>query len=285
MRRNARLPGGFSLPPFGLHQVLAIVIVCVALWSLGVLWLGMQAAGQWIGSWQGDIRLHVYLDPQDRGKLQGLAGKIEAIPGVDSVRIVEESETLAWLHSWMGSTGLNDEDLARRLPASLEITPAAEADEFLFDDIRDEAGRIGAEVNNDEAYLLRAQAWLADLRLIGWFATLLLALAMAVIISNTLRMLLLARVDEVQLMRLLGAHEWFVRLPFVLEGMLLGATSGLLAWLLCWPLILGVSQWLVGAAISLSGLPLLLPLLFGGACIGSLGALIATARLETEDIS
>ena len=73
-------------------------------------------------------------------------------------------------------------------------------------------------------------------------------------------------------------------MPFILEGMLIGAGSGLLAWLLCWPLIFGTSGWFEGLQISLSGFPLLLPLLAGGAVIGCLGALIATASLVTEDV-
>jgi len=280
--RKVRLPGGFSLPPFGLHQALAMVVVSVALWSLGMLWLGMQAAGQWLGSWQQDIRIHVYLAPEKRGQLDQLAKRIREIDGVAGVRIVEQAEAVAWLHSWLGETGLDDVDLARRLPVSLEVTPAPDAGEFLFVDLQDEAERFGAEINDDERYLIRAQNWLADARIAGSLASLLLALAMAVIISNTLRMLLLARADEVQLMRLLGAQEWFVRMPFVLEGSLLGAISGLLAWLLCWPVILGADRWLEGTGISLHGFFLLLPLLFGGACVGTLGALIATARLRVE---
>ena len=282
--KASRLPGGFSLPPFGIHQVLAIVIVCVALWSLGTLWLGMQATGQWIGSWQGDVRLHVYLPTQHKDRLQALGEGIEAIPGVGGIRIVERSEAVAWLHSWLGSTGLSDEEMAIRLPLSIEVMPATDAGEFIFDDIRDEARRFGAEVNDEESYLLQARVWLDDIRAISWFGTAILALAMAIIISNTLRMILLARADEVQLMRLLGAREWFVRMPFILEGMLIGAGSGLLAWLLCWPLIIGTSEWLAGFQVNVSGFSILLPLLFVGAVIGCIGALIATAKLVTGEV-
>ncbi len=278
--RKSRLPGGFSLPPFGLHQILAMVVVTVALWSVGMLWLGMQAAGQWVGSWQRDIRLHVYLAPDRRGALQALAERIRDIDGVAEVRVVAQEEAVAWLQAWLGETGPDAREMARRLPASLEITPAADAGDFLFEDLRDEARRAGAEVNDDERYLIRAQGWLEDARLAGVLASLLLALAMAVIISNTLRMLLLAHADEVQLMRLLGAREWFVRMPFVLEGTLLGVGSGLLAWLLCWPIILGVSQWLEGTGIDLRGFPLLPPLALGGAAVGAMGAMIATVRLK-----
>jgi len=278
--RKVRLPGGFSLPPFGLHQALAMVVVTVALWAVGMLWLCMQGAGQWVDSWQQDIRIHVYLAPEKRGQLNQLAKRIREIDGVAGVRTVEQAEAVAWLHSWIGETGQDDAELAQRLPVSLEVTPEPDAGEFLFADLRDEAERFGAEINDDERYLIRAQKWIADARIAGGLASLLLALAMAVIISNTLRMLLLARADEVQLMRLLGAQEWFVRMPFVLEGLLLGAASGLVAWLLGWPAILGVDRWLEGSGISLHGFFLLPPLVLGGACVGTLGALIATARLS-----
>jgi len=106
---------------------------------------------------------------------------------------------------------------------------------------------------------------------------------MALIISNTLRMILLAREEEVHLMRLMGAKEWFVRMPFVLEGLALGAAAGLLAWGLLWPWVWGSSTWLEGSNIQLHLVVLLLPLVFGGALLGCVGALIATARLTSPE--
>ena len=41
-KTSMRLPGGWQLPPFGIHQVLALVIVAVALWSVGLVWLALQ---------------------------------------------------------------------------------------------------------------------------------------------------------------------------------------------------------------------------------------------------
>jgi len=118
------------------------------------------------------------------------------------------------------------------------------------------------------------------LRRLMIFATLVLALALAVIISNTLRMILLARAEEVVLMRLLGAPEWFVRTPFLLEGLLLGAGAGLSAWILLWPLYTGVSDWFAQIHVDLHIQTILPPLFFGGAAVGGLGAWIATVRFH-----
>ena len=60
----------------------------------------------------------------------------------------------------------------------------------------------------------------------------LLAIASVLLIANTIRLSLYARRREVEVMKLVGATDWFIRWPFVLEGMLVGALGGLLAVLL-----------------------------------------------------
>jgi cell division transport system permease protein len=282
---NPRLPGGFNLPPFGVHQFLALIIVCISLWALGVMWLAMQAAGQWVGSWQQDIHLHVYLDSSESGQAQKLSESLAAIPHVASVRKISADEAAIWMRSWLENVELEQKELAARLPVSFELTLLKGQSEFMFSDIRDVAERFGAQVNEDEVNLAQAHQWLSQLSYLAGVASLILALAMALIISNTLRMTLLARADEIHLMRLLGAREWFVRMPFILEGLLLGASAGVLAWLLLWPLVWTTSDWFAALQVDLSTWGLLLPLLFGGGLVGGLGAVIATARVVSSQSS
>ena len=56
--------------------------------------------------------------------------------------------------------------------------------------------------------------------------------AVLLLIANTIRLSLYARRREVEVMKLVGATDWFIRWPFVLEGMLLGALGGVVAVLL-----------------------------------------------------
>jgi len=286
-RKIPRLPGGFSLPPFGLHQWLALVIVCIALWSVGVLWLVLQAGSIWTESWQKDVRFHVYLQQQDTQKttsqLNRLAESLKALPGVAGVRIIPQRENRDWLADWLGDAADMTDELLVSLPVSVEVRPASGSGEFLYDDVADVAAAFGASVNRGEAHLVQAQQMMRKLQNLLWFGSLIMGLAMVIIISNTLRMILLARAKEVQLMRLLGAKEWFVRLPFMLEGGLLGGMAGLLAWLLLWPLLLATGDWLMQLEVHISAFVLFLPLLFGGALAGLLGALLATTRIESEN--
>ena len=60
----------------------------------------------------------------------------------------------------------------------------------------------------------------------------LLGVASLLLIANTIRLSLYARRREVEVMKLVGATDWFIRWPFVLEGVIVGALGGILAILL-----------------------------------------------------
>jgi len=272
------------MPPFGIHQYLALIIVAVSLWALGSVWMGLQATGQWVGTWQQQMVLHVYLPEEHKKELQALKEGLQAVDGVEQVEYVAREDSAQWMQQWLGNSALDVSALADRLPETLLVRLLDnDAGQFVADDVRDVAERMYAVINEDEVALLGMREVLDKVESLAWFVTMLLALAMALIVSNTLRMILLARADEVHLMRLMGAKEWFVRMPFVLEGLVLGAGAGLLAWLLLWPWIWGSSEWLAGSMVELHVGVLFLPLLLGGALLGCLGALIATARLASPD--
>jgi len=282
-KATMRLPGGWQLPPFGIHQVLALMIVAVALWSVALVWLALQGGQQWVGSWQQQVKVHVYVDKEQRHIIGPLQKRLSKIEGVDAVRVVEQDEALLWMQKWLGGSGLDAEGFIQHLPDSIEVTLAEPRQELALTHIKQVAEDQGGSVNDDELSLAEAWDVLATIQSLAWFATIIMALAMALIVSNTLRMILLARAEEVHLMRLMGAKEWFVRLPFILEGLLLGAGAGLLAWVLQWPMLWFTANWQVNLGIELSGWALLLPLLFGGAVVGGLGALIATAHIVSPD--
>lgn len=280
-----RLPGGYQLPPFGIQQSLATTIVCVALWMLGIFWMGLQASEQWIGSWQDEIRFHVYLDHEQKHQLKPLLAKLKEIPGVDQVRLVQQEETEAWLRNWLGDVGLNTREMAEVLPAVIEVLPKANIDAFLFTDIREEAALLGGSVNDEESYFATAQSFFDDIRLFVWIVSILIGLAMMVIISNTLRMIILARADEIHLMRLLGAQELFVRMPFMLEGALIGFVSGSLAWFMDWCVLQLMATWLSELQLDVNSLYLLPIMVLSGVLIGFVGAIIATSDVQLEKTS
>jgi len=282
-RESMRLPGGWQLPPFGVHQVLALVIVAVALWAVAVVWLALQGGQQWVGSWQEQIKVHVYVEQEHKKNLGLLEESLAIVEGVESVRLIQDGETLDWMKKWLGGSDLDAESFTKHLPESIEITLSEPRAEGVLVTIKEVAESRHGMINEDELQLVEAGDILSTIENLAWFTTVVLALAMALIVSNTLRMILLARADEVHLMRLMGAKEWFVRLPFVLEGLLLGSGAGFLAWILQWPLLWVSADWQASLNVDLSGWVLLLPLVLMGGLVGGMGALIATAHIVSPE--
>jgi cell division transport system permease protein len=88
------------------------------------------------------------------------------------------------------------------------------------------------EVNNSEEDTNKILSVTRVVKLTTALLALLLIIASVLLIANTIRLSLYARRREVEVMKLVGATDWFIRWPFVIEGVLVGALGGLLAVLL-----------------------------------------------------
>jgi cell division transport system permease protein len=98
----------------------------------------------------------------------------------------------------------------------------------------------------------------------------LLVIASVLLIANTIRLSLFARRREVEVMKLVGATDWFIRWPFVMEGMLVGALGGLLAVLVLAVFKVAVvdplaAEYALIAAPKTMSFPLLVAILLGAA--------------------
>jgi cell division transport system permease protein len=186
---------------------------------------GLQAA---VAVLEGKVELAAFVD--DNAKVSDVLAmkrRIESDPAVARVDYITKDQALERLKA----IAANRPDLAiadldsNPLPASLEIKMA---------DPR-EAKRLGtdlkSEVGNGVIYDVVDNPQVVDQLLtitrvlsIGGVAVLVMMLFVALfIIVNTIRIAVHARRDEIEIMQLVGASDWFVRWPFILEGMLVGA--------------------------------------------------------------
>jgi cell division transport system permease protein len=125
-----------------------------------------------------------------------------------------------------------------------------------------------------------------------WVVTVIFAAAAVLLISTTVRLSIFARRREVEIMRLVGATNWFIRWPFVFEGFITGLFGAILAGVFVWVGNWGIANWIKSTQIDFLSLrvyrlwwqggswPLgLLPTLaLLGALLGAVGSLVALRR-------
>jgi len=252
-----------------------MLVVAIATWTGGALWIGLQSAISWAGTLQPTI--HFYLPQADANNRQALIEALQKIPQMEDIHQVSQQDTRKWLSGWLGHNPKKNSRLLKALPITLQAQIQG-SDPFLLDDIHDTCNRFHASTNPDELHLLAARKRLTQVRNLLIGCSLFLMLGLALIITNTLQLSLLAREDELELMRLMGASEWFVRLPFMLEGVLIGGVAGTLALLLQLPLLAALQA----MDIATSGFAsLILPLPVGGMVMGMIGALLASPPRTT----
>jgi cell division transport system permease protein len=162
-------------------------------------------------------------------------GDISAFPEVAKVQYVSQDQALARARRELGE--FSDVFEPGVLPASIDVR--------LKPGYRDPQ-TVAAVAKRVQAYdfvddVRYGQEWVVKLYQIRNVATLIgvglglaFALVAVIIIGSTIRIMVLARAKEIAVMRLVGATNGFIRLPFLLEGAIQGVLGGLLALLLTW---------------------------------------------------
>ncbi len=261
----------------------ATIGICLVL--VGSFTLLLRNMEELLDRFGGDLHVTAYLEPglseAERRELVRRAGRVE---GVESLRLVSEAEALERFKAGVGGGAAFLDGLDENpLPASLEITlrPEWRSAEGL--------GRVAARLAPLDGVedLASGQDWvegylraLALLRALGIGLGLILALATLLIVANTIRLAVLARRDELEILKLVGASRSFVSTPFLLEGMLEGAAGGALALLILLGLFrlvlpgfeFGLELLLGGVSPRFFTAPEALWLVTGGAGLGLLGS-------------
>lgn len=207
----------------------AFTLACVGIFLL--LYVNVRSAAGWL---QDDIKILVYLEDRVTGADQrDLEAKLQADRMVSSLRYISKEEALAEFRSQFPSDshlleGLGDNPL----PASFVVTLAPS---FRSSDaVKRWAERVGgmagvAKVDYNQEWI-EALAWMVrSIELVAIGVGIILSAAAVTIIGNTIRLTLFARREEIEILRLIGATRAFIRIPYFVEGAVLGAFGSALS--------------------------------------------------------
>ena len=219
----------------------------------------------------------------------------EAIKNIDNIsecELVPKDQAVEEMLEMLGDNGTVLEGLMGEdnfLPDSYRISMA---DLALYDETVAQITAIdGVEKIIDYSDIAEQLTQLDDMvTTVCFWIILLLGIVSLFIIANTIRVALFSRRLEISIMKSVGATNWFVRVPFLVEGMIIGLVSGGLA-----SLILNVAYDNVISSLSIlsffTPLPLdpyrlriVLTFLLAGAAVGVLGGFISLGRYLRKDV-
>jgi cell division transport system permease protein len=212
---------------------------------IGMFLLGLAIAlGSWVLSWsnnvKSDVEARVFMcteytcdDEVEQPELGAVQRWLERDPRVESYVLVSKEEALEIMRE-------QSPDLVRDLtytplPHAIEVKPKrAEDVELIAADIRQQRFAGVEKVGLDRATARRIIRVGQVISIIFFGVVILLLAASGLLIANTIRLSIYARRREVEVMRLVGATNWFVRWPFVIEGILVGVVGAAVAVAILW---------------------------------------------------
>jgi cell division transport system permease protein len=241
--------------------------------------------------WSDKVQITAYFDREPTPlAVAALKGRVKAIPGTSKMVFVTKQEAEVRLRGRLkGQESLLEGISSEVLPASLEIRlDRGHRDSAAVTRYVAALKQISGitEVQYGEEWVQRFNTFMNFFRLMGALLGSFLAIAVLFIVSNTIKLTIYARKDELELLGLVGATRFFIKAPFLIEGVLQGALGALLslaALSACYYTFLHNAGNLLGMNPAGAGLSFLPPshlaaILAGGILLGFIGSLTSLRR-------
>jgi cell division transport system permease protein len=203
--------------------------ICILVFGLGLL-VSAHIQGI-IGSVREDVSVEAFMPNDTRQEMKALAQEVEGWPEVSEVTKVSEQEAFAEFKDKFSDQPELYEDLDQGvLPKSLQIQlqdPSTATE--MAQRLKQEEGFTEENLSYPQQTIDRLNS-VTSVVIWGLYgATLLFLIASVLLISNAIRLSIFARRKEIEVMKLVGASDGFVRTPFLFEGLLQGLVGSILA--------------------------------------------------------
>ena len=209
----------------------SIGTVAVSLFVFGMFLILVMNMNRMVASLESQVEISVYVkDEVSDSGIHALEERITQMQGVESVKYVDRETAMVRFRERLGDQQFLLDSLGESnpLPNSFEVRVirpdmVRTAAEAIAEMPGVETAKYGQDVVEHLFDITRL------VRLFGLALMFVLAMATLFIISNTIRLTVFARRKEVAIMKYVGATDWFIRWPFLLEGIVLGCLGGIVA--------------------------------------------------------
>ncbi|MEM7321998.1 MAG: permease-like cell division protein FtsX [Actinomycetota bacterium] len=209
-----------------------ILTVAISLSLMGSALLIQQGVGRMNNVFRDEVEFVVWMDRNvEQEQVQSTADFLTASPFIRDHRFIDQEETYEEFQNYFADEPeILELVLPEQLPTSFQVTPQdadVESIRSIADEIEILAGVDDVEFASDNIKAI--SSFSRGSSQIMLFAALLSAVAAAMLMYNSIRTAVFARRREIEVMRLVGATKWFIRIPFMLEGLLQGVIGALLS--------------------------------------------------------
>jgi cell division transport system permease protein len=210
----------------------SVVTVFVSLTLVGTSLMAQQGIDRATKRWQGGIEFIVFMNPTATDQqLKAMEDELKANPNIERTSFVNKDQAYAEFQElFRDSPEMVEAVDSELLPTSFRVEPkdkSAETIAALSEKYHDQAGVKQVVSAIDTIRMI--QKFSAFLTLVIFTVAIALLLTAVLLIFNTIRMAMFARRREIEVMKLVGATNWFIRLPYMAEGLFQGLVGALLA--------------------------------------------------------
>lgn len=207
----------------------AILTVAVGVMLVGMGLMARYASSNALGRWESGVQFEVFMNPDVLPEqIDALGSELRLHQDIERVEFFSRAQAAELMRQTLADQPeLLEAVSAASLPPSYRVVPRAaqsEVIESLAGQFRNRAGVLSVETGRTQVDAIRT--WFDSFRWIVLLLSIVLSVASGLLIFNSIRVAMFARRREIEVMRLVGASNGFIRLPFVLEGMVHGLVGG-----------------------------------------------------------
>jgi cell division transport system permease protein len=214
-----------------LLNIITVITIGLSILIVSAFSLFFLNANTALESWKKGIRVLVYLKPEaDETAISTLKNEIRQLQAVQDIRFIPKEAALTLLKEQMKTQADLLENLdPNPLPNAFELRVKGESQQMdALDGLAQKLTGLAMvdSVEYGQQWFGRFINILNLFKFAGYGMGGLFVIATLFIIANTIRLVLYSRKEEIEIMRLVGATDRFIKMPFYIEGLILGAMGG-----------------------------------------------------------
>jgi len=213
----------------------ALLTVAVSLTLVGGALLVKRGVDRATVQWKDNVELSIFMKPDAAApESEAIDRQLKAMPEVRRYHYVSKPEAFdEFRQIFANEPDVRDSLTVEQIPPSYRVVPKqAEQTKLIGERFQETAGVFRVSYAKEEVDALVSVTNFLQIML--WAVAAVLLAAASLLILNTIRMAIFARRREVAVMKLVGATNWFIRIPFMLEGLIQGLAGAAMAYGVVW---------------------------------------------------